>query len=512
MTPVDAAPVPGLRDVAPPAAPVVPTAVAAAWEALVGVATVPGPDDAPTPAEQARWAALDASALDLPVWEPCGAWVEQELRVIEAAERLKAWADAQGLSALRRLHEAVGIMVRETAAVTGPTEGATAHATITSETTTATVDEVALATGLPESQVAARLALALDAQQRAAPVAAALREGAVSLDRAQRIQQATGDLDPEVARAVAARLLAVNADGSVRSHRSFTRELRRQVALHAPDPARTRADALRDRCAYASIEPEGTGRLTVTGDAARVSAALERIDALARSFRSAGDARTLDQLRSDVALDLVIYGWADPATLPADADASAAVTFSGRSPAAHVTLVVSLTTMLGLDNRPGELAGHGVVPAPVARAMATAAGSIWRRLVVDPADGTALELSTTRYRPTRAMAEQVAALDGMCQAPGCTVPAGRCDLDHEVPWPHGPTAVANLRSRHRRHHNHKTRRTWSATPRPDGSTDWRTASGRTYLTRRPSFDDPLSHPVAADELSAATPADPPPPF
>jgi hypothetical protein len=127
---------------------------------------------------------------------------------------------------------------------------------------------------------------------------------------------------------------------------------------------------------------------------------------------------------------------------------------------ARVNLVVALTTVLGLDDQPGEIPGHGFVPAAVARSIATATGSVWRRLVTDPVEGTALELSTTRYRPTREMAQQVAALDGICQAPGCTVPADRCDVDHEVPWPAGPTRVRGLKSRHRRHHNHKTRGRW----------------------------------------------------
>lgn len=152
--------------------------------------------------------------------------------------------------------------------------------------------------------------------------------------------------------------------------------------------------------------------------------------------------------------------------------------------------------MLGLDDQPGEIPGHGFVPAAVARSIATATGSVWRRLVTDPLDGTALELSTTRYRPTPRMAQQVAALDGICQAPGCTVPALRCDVDHEVPWPTGTTTVRNLRSRHRRHHNHKTRGTWKVRPGPGGTTRWTTVSGRDYLSHRFRYDDPLSRPVS----------------
>ena len=69
--------------------------------------------DPATPAERARWAAVEASFHDRPVTDLARAWVEEELRVIEAVESVKAWADAQSLAALRRLHEAVGMVVQE---------------------------------------------------------------------------------------------------------------------------------------------------------------------------------------------------------------------------------------------------------------------------------------------------------------------------------------------------------------------------------------------------------------
>ena len=473
-----------------------------AWPAL-GLSAMPRDDESPTtPAERARWAAGEASFHDRPVTDLAQAWVEEELRVIEAVESVKAWADAQGLAALRRLHEAVGMVVQEQADVLSMYEdGAVSHSAVVAETMTAAVDEVALATALPEGHVAARLELALDAEQRFTPLLEALTSGGVNLERSLRIAQATSALDPDVCRAVTRRLLAPMADGSVRSHGSFVRELRRQVAVHTPDPAEARADAIRQRCTYGWLEPDGTGRLTVTGEAGRVTAALDRVDALARDLRSGGDARTLEQLRSDLALDLLLFGWA-----PGQVPESARATFAGEPPVARVNLVVALTTMLGLDDQPGEIPGHGFVPAAVARSIATATGSVWRRLVTDPVEGTALELSTTRYRPTREMAQQVAALDGICQAPGCTVPAERCDVDHEVPWPAGPTRVRGLKSRHRRHHNHKTRGMWKAHPGPGGTTRWTTVSGRDYLSHRFRYDDPLSRPVSS------TVAGEPPPF
>ncbi|MEP6631437.1 MAG: HNH endonuclease [Lapillicoccus sp.] len=461
----------------------------------------------------AQWAVQSAVLADHRVGELPEAWVEQELKVLEAVERLKAWADSRGLAALRRLHEAVSEQCRhlndDHVALSGRE---LSRSELRHEALTTAVDEVALATGLPEAQVARRLELALDDDGRGRVLAAALADGEVSLDRALRMHHDTRGISPEETRAICTRLLSRNADGSIRTHRAFGRELGRQVALHTPDPAQARADALAERTAYGVIEKDGTGTLLVTGEAGRVAAAMDRVDDLARRLSAGGDARTLTQLRSDVALDLVLFGWTSPAGVPADTTA----TFVGQAPAARVTLVVSMETLLGLSTvSVAELPGYGYVGAAQARQLANASGSVWRRLVTDPVTGAALDVTTHRYRPTPAMADTVAALDGVCRAPGCTTTADRCDIDHARPWPAGPTAVANLSAKHRRHHNHKTRGTWTATSDADGSILWRTASRRSYATQRHPYDHPWSRPVSeteivAAEMIAAGPVDPPP--
>ena len=274
------------------------------------------------------------------------------------------------------------------------------------------------------------------------------------------------------------------------------------------------------RTAYASVDPNGTGGLTVNGEAGRVSAAMERVEDLARRLRGDGDARTLTQLRSDVALDLLLYGWVPcDGGSARDVPALTAATFVGQAPAARVSVVVSLGTLLGEERGVGEIPGYGYASGEHARQLASARGSVWRRLVSDPVNGAALDLSTYRYRPTAAMANAIAALDGVCTAPGCTTAAHRCDIDHNRPWPAGPTVIANPWSRDRRHHNHKTRGTWNGTTDGDGVTLWRTCSGRSYLTGRHRYDDPLSTPVsdaevdqAAAVVEAARPFEDPPPY
>lgn len=46
--------------------------------------------------------------------------------------------------------------------------------------------------------------------------------------------------------------------------------------------------------------------------------------------------------------------------------------------------------------------------------------------------------------------------DGSCSVPGCMTAPARCDVDHRVPWPAGPTTAANLDTLCRRHHRWKT--------------------------------------------------------
>jgi hypothetical protein len=177
---------------------------------------------APPHPSSASWAVQTAVWADRRIDDDDAAvWVEEELRVIEAVEKVKAWADFQGLAALRRMREAVHEQVRahnddlehlHQAPVLSPE-------VVSAESLTATVDETALATGLPTWEVARRLELAADAGGRGAGVLAALAGGEVTLDRALRIHRETERLGTEVALAVSERLLAPGREGTIRSMR-----------------------------------------------------------------------------------------------------------------------------------------------------------------------------------------------------------------------------------------------------------------------------------------------------
>jgi hypothetical protein len=111
----------------------------------------------------------------------------------------------------------------------------------------------------------------------------------------------------------------------------------------------------------------------------------------------------------------------------------------------------------------------------------------WTRQLLDEAVRARLgdlpPLSCDSYPPTVAIAEHVRARNPRCTGYDCPRRAARCDLDHDTPWPRGPTDVINLGPRCRRQHEIKTRGLGRTQLRPDGSVDHRMLTGLTLTTR-----------------------------
>jgi hypothetical protein len=153
----------------------------------------------------------------------------------------------------------------------------------------------------------------------------------------------------------------------------------------------------------------------------------------------------------------------------------------------RVGVTVGLTTLLGLDQLPGELAGYGPIPADQARELA--AQGTWRRLVTDPVTGALLDYGTSRYTPPAHLAAHVVARDQTCVFPGCRIRADRCDLDHRVPFDadggNGATSDVNLSALCRPHHRLKQQPGWRLARYADGTLAWRTPTGHRYLRRPP---------------------------
>jgi hypothetical protein len=249
-----------------------------------------------------------------------------------------------------------------------------------------------------------------------------------------------------------------------------------------------------------SSHPTGDGMaaLTIDTDLVSVKMAEHHLDLLARDARTAGDERTLDQLRSDLAVDL-LTGRHQPST------GGKGVTGTGRWARPIINVTVPIQTLMGLSDEPGLL-GEQALPATLVRRLAEDPDATWYRLLTDPSRG-GIELSTTAYTPTGPLWREVVALQPTCYAPTCTRPATECDLDHRRRYPEGPTSTGNLGPGCRSDHLAKHAPGAALRKRPDGRLAYTTRAGITHLispAEQPVCDDP-----ATNELWERLLADPP---
>jgi hypothetical protein len=161
----------------------------------------------------------------------------------------------------------------------------------------------------------------------------------------------------------------------------------------------------------------------------------------------------------------------------------------------HATVVVTvpMTTLMGLDDRPGMIADTPV-PADMARTIASTS-TVWYRMLTDPSTGRVLDHVAHRYEPDRATRIAVASKWQTCTAPGCARPARHCDLDHGVPFDHnnpergGRTEPANLHPLCRRHHQAKTAGRLRMRRITADEIEWVLPLGTTSTTLAPAVDD-----------------------
>lgn len=228
------------------------------------------------------------------------------------------------------------------------------------------------------------------------------------------------------------------------------------------------------RGAWARDDVPGMGWLSINGRIDKVRLADHRLKLAARRRREQGDERTVEQLKADLALDLLI-GKDGAAALPAYA-----------RPITNLT--VPIQTLMGIADEPGTLSGGSVVPASLARMIAHEPGGTWHRMLTDEA-GHLVELSTESYRPTRPIWQHVVAEHSSCFRPACDAPSAEADLDHRVAWPIGPTDTANLWPGCRTDHRTKHAPGFGIEQAADGSYVLRTGAGfRHRITRE-------THPV-----------------
>lgn len=324
------------------------------------------------------------------------------------------------------------------------------------------VDEIAATLRLPSRTAGDRVATAQDLVGRFPATLEALSRGELTLDHARALSDEALGLDDATAMEVEARVLA-RAVG--RTPAQFRACAHRAVASLDPRPPEQKPDPRDERRVCPRHRKDGMGELWALLPSDDLAALMNTVNQAARATKGMDD-RTADQRRADALADLG-RGELRPRT------------------GAAVEVIVSLSTLLGMDERAGEIKGVGPVPAEVARRLADDPTGTWRRLLTDPC-GQVIETSPN-YEPPAAMARFVKDRDVTCRFPGCR--ASRNEIDHIVPWPVGPTHPSNLHLLCPRHHHLKHEAGWSVHRTRDGITHWTSPTGRHFA--KPPDELPL---------------------
>jgi hypothetical protein len=373
--------------------------------------------------------------------------------LLQARARQIAHDQAQLLADIESIHESVSELANDPEPDTDLIEEIT-------------VSEVSAALTLTRRAAEVQVELAYQVRERLPQVWEALSEGVIDLPRARVLADQTVHLPQELAQKVC-------DEGLVKASAQTTGQLRARIQrlIIQADPAAA-ADRYQTRLEERKLvcEPTDAGTANLTGldlPADRANQAMCRINRMAHTAKRHGDRRLIDQIRADIYLDLLTGNHQE------DSGSDQGV----------VDIRVDLTTLIDLDDQPGEIPGWGPVIADITRQMVNQSEKAEWRIAVTHQDRL-LDVVTTRRRPTTTQKRIVETRNPTCVFPGCRMPARESDLDHENPWAvTHRTQTSGLEPLCRHHHQLKDRG-WKIEQHPSrpGTYIWTSPLGHTYTT------------------------------
>ncbi len=327
-------------------------------------------------------------------------------------------------------------------------------------------DEAGLVLGLQRRAASTRINASIDLVTRFPETLRALSEGCLPERAAFAIADELGLIQdpPTRARAEVTVLDWVDRYGPHRVRRTARREAAKHVAEHSEIAY---AAHLEERAVVMRPTDHGIAELALTASALDAAAVMSSLSSAALATRRSGDDRTLDQLRSDIAVRRLL-GTADDSTPGVDATV-----------VIHCTADEAVAIGTGSTAVGGELDGYGPLPQTALTDALRTARIRYRLTDREPVG------DPERYTPSAALAQHVVDRDRVCQVPGCGHPAIRCDIDHRVEFPDGVTAACNCEALCRHHHRLKHRGGWRVRRLSSGELAWSTPSGRMYLMPAP---------------------------
>ena len=347
-------------------------------------------------------------AADLAAIEALVPWTRERFRADLAQLREDTAEDARRLARqARRLAE----LARQVPRLPWDSRGASPWISFTRE--------VAVAASISERAAASRIRCALRLTGVLPVTLAQLEEGLLPAHRAQAFVRELEGLDDDLA----GRLDALLGERLSRwAPARIEKEVRAAAArLDADAVAARAADKNTDRSVQLIPDADDQATVVISGPAVPLVRWHDQLDRRARALRAAGDPRTLDQLRFDLAAGSYPCAAHVPADLgagtaaplvadPAPADdaaisafglrpsfTEAAPTDCRRSRPTQVNLALPVETSLGLSNEPGWLDGYGWLSAPTCRQLLIDAEL--RRICVQSGTGQLVDVDNQLIRP-----------------------------------------------------------------------------------------------------------------
>ncbi|KWX67842.1 HNH endonuclease signature motif containing protein [Mycobacterium sp. NAZ190054] len=349
---------------------------------------------------------------------------------------------------------------------------------------------VGAALSISQQRASAQMCIATALRYRLPKVAALYSQGRLSARLISEITWRTRLVTDEVIAGVDAALAGKAEKWGPLSDEKLIKEINAEIERHDPDAVRSAKEVLKKRDVHIGAHDDPNEVVSFWGlllppDAATYQA---RIAKLLKGLCDA-DPRSIGERRSD-AMGAIGRG---EDHLPCRCGSSAC-TASGPAKSNVVIHVIADEAAVGAaerlvaaepDAKPEPEPGVALLPEAQLLPIAALAEAIRSGASIKPLwlPGPDPE---PHYQPSAKLAAFIRSRDLFCRFPGCDVPAERCDIDHVVPYPYGPTHASNMNCKCRSHHLMKTfwggPNGWRDEQLPDGTVIWTTPAGQTYTT------------------------------
>jgi len=344
------------------------------------------------------------------------------VEVLERLERMRAMAEAEAWAGMLRFADEQNAAIDREPLPMGRLIARSGVA-----------GDIGQAMGLSETQVKNRMHAARTVKLRSPRTWQAFQLGMIDGVRVNDIASAINKLqEPESVTLLDSRAADYAATHTVAELRRWLRDFVLRVEA---EHAAARAEEQRQQ-RYVKIDHghDGMSWLTAYVPSPQAAAIERRLHKQARAIT--GDERPLHQREADL-----FVSWL--------------TTNESGQPAIHADIAVVIDADVLAGARQGFATGADgswVAPASWITEIARQDSPVWWRLLREPITQDILSVEYQGRFAPKLLRKALEFKYRTCVFPGCLVPAWKCEIDHERPWPHGPTRGDNLTPKSKTHH------------------------------------------------------------